>query len=189
MRRFLVPIFVVLLAVVIESALLPTLFRSAWRPGLTLVVASIWAHLSDTDGAITAFAGGLALEATSGLPFGTNIFALMLGNGIAALVDRAPVPSALFRATNWVAVTTLVFHLSIIGIQTLRGVEIDLASDRGYPRRSGLRRRLDVAYRYHGLQAFPDRLAVGVDCLQEFQPGRNLHSRWQRVGQRCLHLG
>ena len=128
MRRFLVPIFVVLLAVVIESALLPTLFRSAWRPGLTLVVASIWAHLSDTDGAITAFAGGLALEATSGLPFGTNIFALMLGNGIAALVDRAPVPSALFRATNWVAVTTLVFHLSIIGIQTLRGVEIDLAS-------------------------------------------------------------
>lgn len=128
MRRFLVPILVVLLASAIESALLPPLFRGAWRPGLTLVVASIWAHLTDTDGAVAVFAGGIALEATSGLPFGINVFALMLGNGVAALVDRAPIPSALFRATNWVAATTLVFHLAIIGIQTLRGVEIDLAT-------------------------------------------------------------
>lgn len=127
MRRFLVPILVVLLAGAIESALLPPLFRGAWRPGLTLVIASIWAHLSDTDGAIAVFAGGIALEAVSGMPFGINVFALMLGNGAAALVDRAPIPSALFRATNWVAVATLVYHLTIIGIQTLRGVEIDLA--------------------------------------------------------------
>ncbi|MEO6060448.1 MAG: hypothetical protein ABIQ99_00750 [Thermoflexales bacterium] len=128
MRRFLVPILVVLLAAAIESALLPPLFRGAWRPGLTLVVASIWAHLTDIDGAIAVFAGGIALEAISGLPFGVIVFALMLGNGIAALVDRAPLPSAFFRATNWVAVTTLVYHLAIIGIQTLRGVEIDLAT-------------------------------------------------------------
>lgn len=128
MRRFLVPILVVLLAGALESSLLPPLFRGAWRPGLTLVVASVWAHLSDIDGAIALFAGGIALEAISGLPFGINVFALMLGNGVAVLVDRAPIPSALFRATNWVAVTTLVYHLAIIGVQTLRGVEIDLAT-------------------------------------------------------------
>ncbi len=128
MRPFLVPILVVLLAGALESSLLPPFFRGAWRPGLTLVVASIWAHLSDIDGAIALFAGGIALEAISGLPFGINVFALMLGNGVAVLVDRAPIPSALFRATNWVAVTTLVYHLAIIGMQTLRGVEIDLAA-------------------------------------------------------------
>ena len=128
MRRFLVPILVVLLAAAIESSLLPPLFRGAWRPGLTLVIASIWAHLTDNDGAIAVFAGGIALEAISGLPFGITVFALMLGNGVAALVDRAPIPSPLFRATNWVAATTLVYHLAIIGIQTLRGVEIDLAT-------------------------------------------------------------
>lgn len=128
MRRFLVPILVVLLACALESSLLPPFFRGAWRPGLTLVVASIWAHLSDIDGAIALFAGGIALEAISGLPFGINVFALMLGNGVAVLVDRAPIPSALFRATNWVAVTTLVYHLAIIGMQTIRGVEIDLAA-------------------------------------------------------------
>ena len=128
MRRFLVPILVVLLAAAIESSLLPPLFRGAWRPGLTLVIASIWAHLTDIDGAIAVFAGGIALEAISGLPFGVSVFALMLGNGVAALVDRAPIPSALFRATNWVAVTTLVYHLAIIGIQSIRGVDIDLAA-------------------------------------------------------------
>jgi len=128
MRRYLVPILIVLVTCAIESSFLPPLFRSAWRPSVTLVVASIWASLTDTDGAIAVFAGGIAMEAASGLPFGINIFALMLGNGVAALVDRAPIPSALFRATNWVAVTTLVYHLAITGIQTLRGVEIDLAN-------------------------------------------------------------
>lgn len=128
MRRYLVPILVVLLAAALESSLLQPLFRGAWRPGLTLIIASIWAHLTDTDGAVAVFAGGIALEAASGMPFGINVFALMLGNAVAALVDRAPFPSALFRATNWVAVTTLVYHLAIIGIQTLRGVEIELAT-------------------------------------------------------------
>jgi hypothetical protein len=128
MRRFVIPIEVVALACALETALLPPLFSTPWRPGLTLIVASVWAHLADTDGAVAVFAGGIGLEAVSGLPFGMNVFALMLGNSVASLADRAPVPSPLFRATNWVAVTTLVYHLAITGIQTLRGIDLDFAT-------------------------------------------------------------
>ena len=128
MRRYVVPVLVVLLAAAFDSALLPVLFRGPWRPGLTLIIASTWAQMGDTEGAVAAFAGGIALEAVSGMPFGINLFGLMMGNSVAALVDRAPVPSALFRATNWVAVTTLIYHLTLTAIQGLRGVDIDLAS-------------------------------------------------------------
>lgn len=127
MRRYLIPIFLVFLASAIESAFLPSLIPGSWRPGLTLIVASVWAQTGDADGAVAAFAGGLALEAVSGLPLGINTFGMMLGTAVAAAVDRAPVPSPLFRATNWVAVVTLVYHFFVIAVQSFRGVDIDLA--------------------------------------------------------------
>lgn len=126
MRRFVVPALLMVFTAALDSALLPELFVGAWRPRLTLILASLWAHGGDIDGAVTAFIGGFALEAVSGLPFGVNLFGLMLGNVVALGVDQAPIPSTVLRATNWVATTTLVYQLTLLGAQIVRGMDVNL---------------------------------------------------------------
>jgi rod shape-determining protein MreD len=96
------------------------------RPELVLIVSSVWAALTGTEGFFWAASGGLLLDLLSGAPLGANAASLMLGNVAAAALDTVPIPSTLFRCTNWVAVTTLVSHIALVIVLRLSGQAVDL---------------------------------------------------------------
>jgi rod shape-determining protein MreD len=80
------------------------------RPNLVLIVSSTWAAIRGDEGFLWAAGGGLMLDLLSGAPFGVNLAGLVLGNTVALLLDRVPIPVPMLRATNWVAVTTVVYY-------------------------------------------------------------------------------
>lgn len=115
-----------MVAAALDSSLMPELFRGPWRPQLALIVASVWAQATDTEGLVAVLVAGLSLDALSGSPFGAQTFSLMLGNAAASVLDRAPIPSPLLRATNWVTVVTLTYHVMLVATQGFRGIDVDL---------------------------------------------------------------
>ena len=92
-----------------------------------IVASSVWAALSGTEGFFWAAGGGLMLDVLSGAPVGANAIALMSGNAVAALLDTLPIPSRLFRCTNWVAVTTLISHIVMIIVLRFNGRPMDIS--------------------------------------------------------------
>ena len=110
----------------VESSLWPTLIGTRLKPELVLIASSVWAALSGTEGFFWAAGGGLMLDVLSGAPLGANAIALMSGNAAAALLDTLPIPSRLFRCTNWVAVTTLISHIVMIIVLRFNGRPIDI---------------------------------------------------------------
>ena len=126
MRRHIFAGTLLLLLAIAESSLWPSLTGIRLRPELVLIASSVWAALTGTEGFFWAAGGGLMLDLISGAPLGANASALMMGNVAAALLDSVPIPSKLFRCTNWVAVTTLVSHIMLIIVLRLNGQAINL---------------------------------------------------------------
>ena len=128
MRHYAFATVLLLLLAMVESSLWPTLVGTRLRPELVLIATSVWAALTGTEGFFFAAGGGLLLDLISGAPLGANAAALMLGNVAAAALDTLPIPSTVFRCTNWVAVTTLVSHFVLIVVLRLNGRTIDLVT-------------------------------------------------------------
>ncbi len=125
--RWHVGAFVVLLALALtETSLLPAALGGGLRPGLVLIATSVWVALRGTDGLFWVFLGGFMLDLTSNLPVGLTSLSLLLGNVVAAIVDRAPIPSATVRASTWVALVTVVsYGLNIAGM-AISGLDVDV---------------------------------------------------------------
>jgi len=110
----------------IEASLLPAAIGTALRPGLVLVFSAVWASLRGSDGFAWALGGGLMLDLMSSMPLGLTSLCLLIGNTVATILDRAPIPSRLFRTTTWVAIVTVVSHgLMLIGL-ALSGKVVDV---------------------------------------------------------------
>lgn len=128
MRWYILSIISLLVLALTESSLLPAALGSNLRPNLTLIVTAVVAAQLGSDGFAMALAGGLLLDLMSSVPLGLTSLSLLLGNAMASLLDRAPIPSRLFRTITWVAIVTLVAQ----GV-TLVGLAIDGRSvDVGY---------------------------------------------------------
>ncbi len=66
------------------------------------------------------------LDLMSSMPLGLTSLCLLIGNTVATILDRAPIPSRLFRTTTWVAIVTVVSHgLMLIGL-ALSGKVVDV---------------------------------------------------------------
>jgi rod shape-determining protein MreD len=109
-RRHVIAGLVLIVLAVIETSLLPEALGTLPRPNLVLVASSAWAAIRGEEGLVWAAFGGLMLDLLSGAPFGMNVAGLMLGNTVALMLDRVPIPIQLLRVTNWVAVTTVVYY-------------------------------------------------------------------------------
>lgn len=121
MRRHVFAGVVIFVLAVIETSLLPAAFGSFPRPNLVLIVTSAWAAMRGDEGFLWAAYGGLLLDVLSGAPFGSNMAGLVLGNTLAILLDRVPIPFQTFRVTNWVAVTTVVYFSVLLIVLAFSG--------------------------------------------------------------------
>jgi len=110
MRRHVYAGLVIALFALLESSFLPSALGTLPRPNLVLILTATWAAIRGDEGFVWAFFGGLLLDLLSGAPFGINTAGLVLGNTAAILLDRVPIPIETLRATNWVAMTTVVFY-------------------------------------------------------------------------------
>ncbi len=127
MRRHVFAALALTLLAIIESSFLPTLFGQNLRPNLVLIVASTWASMRGPEGFFWAAGGGMVIDLLSGGGIGLNATAYMLGNLVAVGFDRIPIPSRIFRSTNWVAITTAVAHTFMLIWLALIGHPIDFA--------------------------------------------------------------
>ncbi|BCX02335.1 MAG: hypothetical protein KatS3mg053_0273 [Candidatus Roseilinea sp.] len=114
MRRHIIAGIVITLLAIVESSLLPLALGAALRPNLTLVVCAAWAAIRGNEGFVWALGSGLLLDLQSGAPFGMHTAGLMIGNTLAALLDRAPIPIPILRTLNWVLVTTVVYYITAL---------------------------------------------------------------------------
>lgn len=125
-RHVFAGIFIFLLAV-IETSLLPAALGTLPRPNLVLIATSTWAALRGDEGFLWAAYGGLLLDVLSGAPFGGNMAGLVLGNTLAILLDRVPIPFQTLRVTNWVAVTTVVYFSVLLLVLGFSGRPYDIS--------------------------------------------------------------
>ena len=117
MRWYILAIVVLLVLALTESSLLPLALGTNIRPELVLIVSAVLAAQRGSDGFAMALAGGLILDLMSSVPLGLTSFSLLIGNAVATVLDRAPIPSRLFRTTTWVAIVTVVSHgVTLIGL-------------------------------------------------------------------------
>jgi rod shape-determining protein MreD len=130
MRWYIISGLVLLTLALIESSLLPAALAGSIRPSLILIVSAVWAALRGSDGFAWALAGGLMLDLMSGVPLGLTSLSLLVGNVVATVLDRAPIPSRLFRATTWVAIVTVVSQgVTLIGLAVAgRYVDVSYAT-------------------------------------------------------------
>ncbi|MCL5997602.1 MAG: hypothetical protein M1546_16330 [Chloroflexi bacterium] len=127
MRWYILSGVVLLTLAVVESSLLPAALGSSIKPNLILIVSAVWASLRGSDGFAWALAGGLLLDLMSSVPLGLTSLSLLMGNTVATLLDRAPIPSRLFRSTTWVAVVTAIAHgITLIGL-SISGRTVDIS--------------------------------------------------------------
>jgi rod shape-determining protein MreD len=129
MRRHVVAGFVLLLCAIAEASLLPPALGGLPRPNLVLIVASTWAAMRGYEAFGWALGGGILLDLMTSAPFGSHAAGLIIGNILALALDRFPMPAAFFRITNWVAITTVVYHLMQLLLLTAygRGINLQLA--------------------------------------------------------------
>ncbi|MFN4292967.1 MAG: rod shape-determining protein MreD [Thermoflexales bacterium] len=127
MRRHVIAGIVITLFTILESSLLPITLGAALRPNLTLVICAAWSAIRGDEGFIWAFGGGLLLDVQSGAPFGMHTAGLMIGNALAALLDRAPIPIPIARTLNWVLVTTVVYYVTTLAVLGLANRTFDIS--------------------------------------------------------------
>src|SRR5512133_3317066 len=101
MRWYLLAIVSLLALSLIESSMLPAALASNLRPNLVLIVSAVVAAQRGSDGFAMALGGGLMLDLMSSVPLGLTSLSLLIGNVVATVLDRAPIPSRLFRTTTW----------------------------------------------------------------------------------------
>ncbi|GIV83449.1 MAG: hypothetical protein KatS3mg052_0456 [Candidatus Roseilinea sp.] len=127
MRRHIIAGMVITLFAIMESSLLPVTLGAALRPNLVLVMGAAWAAIRGDEGFIWALGGGLLLDLQSSAPFGMHTAGLMIGNALAALLDRAPIPIPIARTLNWVLVTTVVYHITALAVLGLANRTFDIS--------------------------------------------------------------
>lgn len=127
MRWYVLSVVLLLFLALTESSLLPAAIGNSIRPNLILIVSAVWAALRGSDGFAWALGGGLMLDLMSSVPLGLTSLSLLIGNAVATILDRAPIPSRLFRATTWVAIVTVVSHSVILIGLALSGRNVDVA--------------------------------------------------------------
>lgn len=110
MRRHIFAAVALVLLALAEATVLPRLLGGFPRPNLVLIAACTWSALRTEEGFVWTLGGGLLLDFFTSAPFGTHTVGLMLGNIVAFLLGRFPLPAEFFRVTNWVAFATVVFH-------------------------------------------------------------------------------
>ncbi len=126
MRRHVFAALLIALFAVIETSLFPFALGGLPRPNLILLFTSAWAALRGNEGFLWALGGGLALDLLSSNSFGVHTVGLIFGNALGLLIDRFPLPAEFFRVTNWVAVTTLVYHLFTLIMLSINGRPYEL---------------------------------------------------------------
>jgi rod shape-determining protein MreD len=127
MRWYILSIVVLLTLALAESSLLPIALGGGIRPNLILIVSAVVAAQSGSNGFALALGGGLMLDLMSSMPLGLTSLSLLIGNAIATVLDRAPIPSRLFRTTTWVAIVTVVSHgITLMGL-AISGRAIDVS--------------------------------------------------------------
>lgn len=126
MRRHVFAGLLIFLLAIIETSLLPAAFGNIPRPNLVLIATSVWAAIRGDEGFLWAAYGGLLLDVLSGAPFGSNMAGLVLGNTLAILLDRVPIPFQTLRVTNWVAVTTVVYFSVLLLVLSFSGRPYDI---------------------------------------------------------------
>jgi rod shape-determining protein MreD len=127
MRWYILSVVVLLALALTESSLLPIALGGGIRPNLILIVSAVVAAQSGSNGFAMALGGGLMLDLMSSMPLGLTSLSLLIGNAVATVLDRAPIPSRLFRTTTWVAIVTVVSHgITLIGL-ALSGKSIDVS--------------------------------------------------------------
>lgn len=125
MRRHVFALLGLMLLAIIESSLLPALLGPSFRPNLVLIAASTWASMRGAEGFFWASGGGMLIDLLSGGGIGLNATAYTIGNLVAVGFDRIPIPSRIFRSTNWVAISTAVAHTFMLMWLALIGKQID----------------------------------------------------------------
>jgi rod shape-determining protein MreD len=126
MRGYIFSIALLIVLAVTESSLLPAALGANLRPGLILIVSAVWASMQGSDGFALALGGGLLLDLMSSVPLGLTSLSLLLGNVVASILNRAPIPSRLFHATTWVAIVTVVAHsVTLIGL-AISGTQVNI---------------------------------------------------------------
>ncbi len=130
MRWYVLSIVSLLALALAESSLLPGALGTNLRPNLVLIVTAVVTAQRGSDGYAMALAGGFLLDLMSSVPTGLTSLSLLLGNAVASLLDRAPIPSRLIRATTWVAIVTVVAHgVTLVGLSIGgRNVDVGYAS-------------------------------------------------------------
>lgn len=125
--RWQVGAFVVVLALaLVETSLLPAAIGDGLRPSLVLTATAVWVSLRGVEGLFWVFVGGFMLDLTSNLPVGLTSLSLLLGNVVATILDRAPIPSAAGRSMTWVALVTVVSNgLNVAGM-AISGLDVDV---------------------------------------------------------------
>ena len=126
MRWYLLAIVAMLALALTESSVLPMALVGNIRPNLVLIVSAVVAAQRGSDGCAMALSGGLMLDLMSSVPLGLTSLSLLIGNAVATILDRAPIPSRLFRTTTWVAIVTVVSHGIILMGLALSGKTIDV---------------------------------------------------------------
>ena len=127
MRRHVFAGIVIFLLAIIETSLLPAALGTLPRPNLVLIATSAWAAIRGDEGFVWVAYGGLLLDVLSGAPFGSNMAGLVLGNTLAILLDRVPIPFQTLRVTNWVAVTTVVYFSVLLLVLAFSGRPFDIS--------------------------------------------------------------
>jgi len=116
------------LLAIVESSLLPAALGNTLRPNLVLLVSATWVALRGNEGFFWAMGGGLLLDLQSGAPFGMHMVGLIVGNLLATLLDRAPIPIiSILRSLNWVFVTTVAYYATTLVVLAFAGRTFEIS--------------------------------------------------------------
>ena len=126
MREYVFSIALLVVLAVTESSLLPAALKDNLRPNLILIVSAIWTALRGSDGFALALGGGLMLDMMSSVPLGLTSLSLLLGNVVAGILNRAPIPSQLLHSTTWVAIVTVVSHSILLAGLAVSGKQVNV---------------------------------------------------------------
>jgi len=97
------------LLAVVQSSILTRVDVSALHPDLMLLTVAAWAlQRGSREGIVWGFCGGLALDVTSGAPFGLNALAFSLAGYLAGLGE-----ARVFR-TNFVLPALIIAGLTVL---------------------------------------------------------------------------
>ena len=126
MGGYLFSIALLMVLAVIESSLLPAALGDNLRPNLILIISAVWTAIRGSDGFALALGGGLLLDMMSSTPLGLTSLSLLLGNVVAGVLNRAPIPSQLLHSTTWVAIVTVVSHSILIAGLAISGRQVNV---------------------------------------------------------------